>query len=402
MVGLVFISSNYLAVESVPINSESAASFSMSLQPKRICVVGGGVNGLSCAIRLREHGHQVTIIARDEGDRTTSSIAAAFWYPFAPGKIPVHTWYKHEWAVRSYQVFQDLVDTSGTGISETYLYEYFTDDLPDDEVQGSIEAMWWRKHKDIPNIQFRPLAPSEFAGKRIREFQIQAGISFRTFVINMSDYLTYLRRRVDELAISFNFLTLTEITPLLDEFDRVVNCSGLGAKALEPKDRDPVTGEHRLRPVEGVVVSIGPMEAVNDIILIHCGDYFGNLPMYIVPRSGSHPDLILGGSTTSEIDFDTPERKAYLPQHLPWNSLDAEHWTKVDTDRIVADCSSFEQKITSENPERLMVKVGYRPSRDPEVRLERDGNVIHNYGHAGAGVTLSWGCAEAVADLIDQ
>jgi D-amino-acid oxidase len=41
--------------------------------------------------------------------------------------------------------------------------------------------------------------------------------------------------------------------------------------------------------------------------------------------------------------------------------------------------------------------VGLRPAR-PALRLEaeRIGNatVIHNYGHGGAGFTLSWGCAE--------
>ena len=42
-------------------------------------------------------------------------------------------------------------------------------------------------------------------------------------------------------------------------------------------------------------------------------------------------------------------------------------------------------------------RVGLRPCR-PEVRLEAEtlpgGRVLwHNYGHGGAGVTLSWGCA---------
>ena len=47
--------------------------------------------------------------------------------------------------------------------------------------------------------------------------------------------------------------------------------------------------------------------------------------------------------------------------------------------------------------------VGLRPSR-PEVRLEKEHlqgkDIIHNYGHGGAGVTLSWGCADEVARLI--
>nr|WP_238706080.1 FAD-dependent oxidoreductase [Serinicoccus marinus] len=42
--------------------------------------------------------------------------------------------------------------------------------------------------------------------------------------------------------------------------------------------------------------------------------------------------------------------------------------------------------------------VGLRPVR-PQVRVERVGDVIHCYGHGGAGVTLSWGCAAEVVEL---
>ena len=37
---------------------------------------------------------------------------------------------------------------------------------------------------------------------------------------------------------------------------------------------------------------------------------------------------------------------------------------------------------------------------DPEVRLEAEGRVVHCYGHGGAGVTVSWGCADEVAGLV--
>jgi hypothetical protein len=50
----------------------------------------------------------------------------------------------------------------------------------------------------------------------------------------------------------------------------------------------------------------------------------------------------------------------------------------------------------------LTATEGYRHHR-PTVRLERqeDGIVpaIHNYGHGGAGVTLSWSCAIRAASL---
>ena len=28
--------------------------------------------------------------------------------------------------------------------------------------------------------------------------------------------------------------------------------------------------------------------------------------------------------------------------------------------------------------------------------------IVHNYGHGGAGITLSWGCAAKVHDLVQQ
>jgi len=46
------------------------------------------------------------------------------------------------------------------------------------------------------------------------------------------------------------------------------------------------------------------------------------------------------------------------------------------------------------------VRAGLRPFR-PEVRLERAGRIIHNYGHGGAGYTLCRGCAESVAALVE-
>jgi D-amino-acid oxidase len=51
----------------------------------------------------------------------------------------------------------------------------------------------------------------------------------------------------------------------------------------------------------------------------------------------------------------------------------------------------------------LAERVGLRPFRRSGLRLEhdqlRDGRtVIHNYGHGGAGFTLSWGCAREVLE----
>ena len=46
-----------------------------------LIIIGCGVSGLSCGIRLLEAGYGVRIWARDLPPHTTSNVAAAVWYP---------------------------------------------------------------------------------------------------------------------------------------------------------------------------------------------------------------------------------------------------------------------------------------------------------------------------------
>jgi len=60
------------------------------------------------------------------------------------------------------------------------------------------------------------------------------------------------------------------------------------------------------------------------------------------------------------------------------------------------------------DPATRPYKAGVRPFRKGSYRLEADPNtvagklLVHNYGHAGAGITMSWGCAEIVRDIVLQ
>jgi len=69
---------------------------------------------------------------------------------------------------------------------------------------------------------------------------------------------------------------------------------------------------------------------------------------------------------------------------------------------IVKACAAVEPRLG--DAPVLAHRVGLRPVR-PYVRLESEPlpggrHVVHNYGHGGSGVTLSWGCALAVRDEV--
>jgi len=350
--------------------------------PKRICVVGAGVSGLTAAITLSKAGHDVTVVAKDQGERTTSSIAAAFWYPFWTGDKPDHSWYKREWAEITYEVLSHLLNVPGAGISRTGLYEYYPHVMTDAEIDEIIESMWWLS----PKTEYRPLLPDELTNRSLRGYRFNRGIYFKTFVVNMPDYLRYLAESLREFQKEPTEQIVQNLAELATEYDFVVNCSGIGAQPLVP--------DYGVKAREGVVLQFTPCPTINDIFLIHTGPYFEVRPLYIVPRSGKETDLILGGSITEA--FREAERRAYQAQHIPAD--DIPEWAMEVVARIQSDCIEFAPELSTCKLKK--VQVGYRPSRH-EARLALEGNIIHNYGHGGGGVTLSWGCAEEVLQLIN-
>jgi D-amino-acid oxidase len=58
------------------------------------------------------------------------------------------------------------------------------------------------------------------------------------------------------------------------------------------------------------------------------------------------------------------------------------------------------------DPDFTCFVAGIRPVRKPTFRLgpEPVGSkfLVHNYGHGGAGITMSWGCADQVHDIVRQ
>ena len=307
----------------------------MAQRPDRIVVVGAGVTGLSVAVRLLEAGHRVDVLARDLPLETTSSVAAALWYPYLAlpqGRVAA-------WAKTSYHVFTALAGQGVPGVLMRRGTELFSDPTPDP---------WWRDA--VPALD-RVTPPTPYAD----------AWSFVSPVIDMPRYLGWLTDQVVERGGTLTRMAMARLpaAPL------VVNCSGLGARVLAD---DPTP-----HPVRGQVVVVEQFGL--DAWWLAPGPSAG-VPTYVIPRVD---EVVLGGTDEDGDWSRTP--------------------SPATADDILRRAAALVPGVATARV--LRHKVGLRPAR-PEVRLERIGDVIHCYGHGGAGVTLSWGCAAEVVDLVEK
>ena len=145
--------------------------------------------------------------------------------------------------------------------------------------------------------------------------------------------------------------------------DGVVHCAGLGARLL--------AGDDSLQAIYGQTLLVGRGELDP---LVSLGDERDEATMlYAIPR---RREVVLGGCALPCPDDRPP---------APDPSLTA---------AILARARAAGLR----HGPLLGARAGLRPCR-PSVRLEREGRVVHNYGHGGAGYTLAYGCAEEVVRL---
>ncbi|QFY13730.1 FAD-dependent oxidoreductase [Nonomuraea phyllanthi] len=308
----------------------------------RVVVVGAGVSGLTTAVVLAEAGHNVHVIA-SELPGTTSLSAGAMWGPYLvepKDKID-------QWSQESLRTFQELAGDPATGVRLT----------------SGIEAS--RTAQNPPDWAttlpgFQPCTPAELPEG------FTAGYRFTVPLIDMPTYLDYLQHRIEAAGVSTELRTLSS----LDEAqpaDVVVNCTGLSARSL--------TDDPRLRPIRGQQVAV-----TNPGLTEFFSEDTGTSPdlLCIYP----HGDIAVLGGTA--IDGD--------------ESLAVDHQA---AEAILARCRAVEPRLAQARV--LDHRVGLRPTRD-HVRVEADPvegrKLFHNYGHGGAGVTLSWGCAYQIKSMI--
>jgi D-amino-acid oxidase len=322
--------------------------------PERIAIIGAGISGLTCGVIFAERGYRTAIFAKDIGQQTTSGAAAAVWFPYhvepAEKVIPL--------ALKTYDVLIELTRFTESGVSIIESQQFLR--------TGEIEIPDWAiplGAQRLPSVA-TGLWPVQDRAQR-GGYSFKSGFSLTVPLMDTTIYLNYLavrfRNATGEINANVHFEKLEDVDA---KFELVINCAGIGARELV-RDLD-------LEPHRGQVAIVPRIESLSRAVV--CDE---EPLMYAIPRAN---DCVFGG--TNDLS----------------DNLAADRAT---SERIVAECSRV---LNIAKPPVLADRVGLRPFRKSGVRLERDQlsdgrTVIHNYGHGGAGFTLSWGCAEEVLEL---
>jgi len=200
------------------------------------------------------------------------------------------------------------------------------------------------------------LAENPEAGVSLVDFVLlDTGERMRVPLMDTTRYLPYLRKRFGGPIVEREIASFREL-----EAGVVVNCAGFGAREL--------CGDRELLPGHGIALIANRPSL--DHAMASTAD--PDALLYVIPRER---DCILGG-------YDKPS---------PPDDAEA--------DAIFARCRALVPDVATIHATRR----GIRPVRS-SVRVELDeidgARVIHNYGHGGAGFTVSWGCALRVLELV--
>ncbi|MEM9821155.1 MAG: FAD-dependent oxidoreductase [Bacteroidota bacterium] len=309
---------------------------------KKVLIAGCGVIGLTTACYLQEQGYEVSIVSKDLPPQTTSAKAAAIWLPFkVEPKDKVNRWSR-----LAYDYYVELAQIANSGIS---MIDFIVL-APNNDPPEWLDALPAEAVHPTPS----GLLPSGYTFAH----------TLRVPLIETPIYLQYLWQSFLNSGGTINLQTIEQISDLQQEEKIIINCTGLGSKTL--------LNDALLYPIQGHLAKIPVKEGIRCI----ADDDGPNALSYVIPRKDA---IILGGTAKAN-----------------------DHNTAVDEATVAAiksRCSNIEPNIKDLPIFETM--VGLRPARTA-IRLEYDAqqNIYHNYGHGGGGFTVSWGCAQALAELI--
>lgn len=311
---------------------------------KKAAVVGAGAIGQTTAYLLQEQGYSVAIYSDRYPEQTTSTKAGAVFEPYKLGPTPRLNEMLAIGLDRFEKVIKEYYPNCGAWMHHLYMP---SDGLIDPEDCEFLEAMKGRLiDQDIPG-------------------GYKSSLLFYVPMIDPTVYIPWLHGRFLDKGGRLKLQkihTMEQMSQL--PFELIFNCSGLGSREL--------LGDFDLYPVRGQIVVLDCKVPWDFSILDDQG-------YYVFPRERV---TILGGTT------------------------EANEYSEITTDEAISKILEYNKRTIPDLADLPILKTyaGLRPYREMGVNISAqeidDKKVIHNYGHGGSGITLSWGSAQLALELI--
>ncbi|TDC84436.1 FAD-binding oxidoreductase [Micromonospora sp. KC606] len=300
---------------------------------------------MTVAVTLQHRGARVTVVSAHEPAETVSTVAAAVWYPSHTEQDPrVLRWARETHTELGRQATAGTPGVTNRPTRMLLRHPY-------------AGPPWWAQAcRDL-------VAESQ-------EPPYTALLRFTAPTVEMTPYLAWLRQRLEAGGGRVQRRRVRRLADAFDTAPTVVNATGLAAGRLAADPAvHPVRGHLVLVANPGLTVSVRDEDDPAGITYVH-------------PR---RHDVVLGGTYQPGVGHTMP-----------------------DPDTAVAirrRCVALVPALAAAPV--LGERIGLRPARhggprvevDPDPAVPAGGRLVHAYGHGGAGVTLSWGCAAEVADL---
>ncbi|VIO96972.1 Uncharacterized protein BM_BM2804 [Brugia malayi] len=333
-----------------------------------VAIIGEGSSGVSSALALieRDPSLNITVFHNVPFEQTVS---------FGPaGLFRIDTFQNRAYGKRSFNRYAKLFREYGGEISGVNLLSGYilstnlTELVEQDEIYGDI----------VYNFRYlRENEMQQFANQG--EIDRVFAIHFTTYTTEGGKYIPWMKKQLLAKGVRFIQRHINTVKDLFDEFDIIVNCAGLnGGKVAGDGD------DKNMFPIRGIIFEVNATW--------HKHFLYKRFDTFSIPTT----DKVFIGSVKQNGRYDleiTPaDRNDILNRYYRLQPA-------IKGAAILNEWSGL--RPGRKGGIRLeMTTIRFPAPKFKETSNEKIVKIVHNYGHGGHGLTLGWGCAETVADLI--
>ncbi|ERH08266.1 MAG: FAD dependent oxidoreductase [halophilic archaeon J07HX64] len=337
-------------------------------------IIGGGIQGVSTGLLLEHVGVDTQLVSEDfaylngeDVPTVASNYASASIYPVA-----VETDIADDELIRQCEEsFLPFYETAGIPVrKQTHYYLYEQSQGEDFTVPPRMDAQHISSYR-------KPI-PSR-SGETVSD-----GYVCSEYMVEMPEYMPLLFEAYTQAGGTMTRRSVSQAEIGGFSTDYLINCSGYGSRTL--------FDDSSMRAIKGHILEVP-----------HDSDRPLEFSYTYTPREYSHYAYMYPRKET--IVFDG--------SYLAGDIVDGDWEGESPTNPVTVDGVEIPERLLTVNrdvmrnhlqfsDDDVAVKYGYRPYREDGLRVEKSGDIIHNYGHGGAGVSLSWLSAKWASEYVTE